>query len=171
MSRTPEKQVVLYTDGACSGNPGPGGYGVVLLFGSARRELSAGFRWTTNNRMELLAVISAVTAIREPCRLLIHTDSRYVLDAFGKGWLATWRRNGWMTAGRTPVRNRDLWERLDSLLAPHTPTFRWVKGHSDVAENERCDRLAVEATRSRPTGVDETYESTNPYHAGGRTMR
>ena len=163
VSKTPEKIVVIFTDGACSGNPGPGGYGAVLMYKGARKELSEGFRWTTNNRMELLAVISAVAAVKEPCKLAIHSDSKYVLGAFEKGWLESWRKNGWKTAKKKQVQNQDLWEKLDSLLSHHEPTFRWVKGHADADENNRCDELAVEASREHATSIDVCYEADNPF--------
>ncbi len=168
MSRAPEKEVVIFTDGACSGNPGPGGYGAVLIYKGARKELSEGFRWTTNNRMELRALIAAVAAVKEPCKLMIHSDSQYLLGAFEKGWLDSWRKNGWKTANKSPVQNRDLWEQLDSLLSHHEPFFQWVKGHSDVEENNRCDELAVMATRDKAASIDEGYEADNPFHPASR---
>ncbi|MYD35980.1 MAG: ribonuclease HI [Dehalococcoidia bacterium] len=160
-----EKQVTIYTDGACEGNPGPGGYGVVLLFGDARRELSEGYRLTTNNRMELLAVIRALEALKERCRVTLHSDSRYVIDGIEKGWAARWRANGWKRNKREAAINPDLWGRLLDLCDAHEVDFKWVRGHSGVPENERCDRLAVEAARGENLQADEVYE------AGARSAR
>ena len=141
------KQVALYTDGACSGNPGPGGWGAILRYGEHERELSGGEEQTTNNRMELTAVIEGLSVLKEPCSVDITTDSRYVADAVLKGWLANWQRNGWRNAQKNPVPNRDLWERLISLLRQHEVQFHWVRGHNGHPFNERCDKLAVEAYR------------------------
>ena len=162
LSNAPEKEVVIFTDGAYSGNPGPGGYGTVLIFKETRKELSEGFRWTSNNRMELMALIKGLSALKEPCKLDIHTDSKYLLGGVQKGWLDAWKKNGWKTAAKTPVLNRDLWERLDELLQPHDAHFTWVKGHADIAENNRCDELAVEATKKRANSIDGAYEISNP---------
>ena len=139
--------VVIYTDGACSGNPGPGGYGAVLLSGEHRNELSAGYARTTNNRMEMLAVIEALRALRKPCSVLVYSDSKYVIDAIQKRWIDGWRRRGWLKSDRKPVLNRDLWERMIEQLDRHDVRFEWVRGHSGVAENERCDELAVAACK------------------------
>lgn len=137
------KEVTVFTDGACSGNPGPGGWGAILRFGEHEKELSGGEAETTNNRMELSAVIAALSALKEPCRVTVVTDSKYVSDAVTLGWAEGWRRKGWKRAGGAPAQNPDLWERLLELLEIHTVTFRWVKGHDGHPENERCDRLAV----------------------------
>jgi ribonuclease HI len=157
------KTVDLYTDGACRGNPGPGGYGVVLIYGKHRKELSAGFRWTTNNRMELTALIKALLTLKEPCRLRIFSDSKYLLDSLRGEWILKWKKNGWRTASRQPVLNRDLWQELDRLLATHEPEYLWVKGHALTAENNRCDILAVTAANSKQLLVDEGYEAQNPF--------
>lgn len=157
------KTVDLYTDGACRGNPGPGGYGVVLIYGKHRKELSAGFRWTTNNRMELTALIKALLTLKEPCRVEIISDSKYLLDACREEWIPKWKKNGWRTASRQPVLNRDLWQELDRLLATHEPHYRWVKGHSLTPENIRCDKLAVSAANSQNLLIDEAYEAQNPF--------
>lgn len=141
------KEVEIFTDGACSGNPGPGGWGAVLRYGSARKELSGGEAETTNNRMELTAVIRALEALKEPCAVLLTTDSRYVCDAIVKGWLESWRRRGWKKADGKPALNRDLWEQLLPLLERHRVRFQWVKGHAGHPENERCDALAVAAAK------------------------
>ena len=134
-------EVVIWTDGACRGNPGPGGWGAVLLFGEHRRELRGGERDTTNNRMELTAAIRALEALKRPCRVRLHTDSEYVMRGITE-WLAGWRARGWKTAARKPVKNQDLWQALDAEVARHDIDWRWVRGHSGVEENERADALA-----------------------------
>ncbi len=151
------KTVTIYTDGACSGNPGPGGYGTVLLYGEARKELSGGYRLTTNNRMEILAVIKGLEALKEPCKVLLYSDSRYVVDAIEKGWVAKWRQNGWMRNKKERAQNVDLWERMTVLLEKHQVSFHWVKGHADNPENERCDELARMAIQSGSLLEDEMY--------------
>lgn len=138
------KEVKIYTDGACSGNPGPGGYGCVLIYKGHEKHMSGGERETTNNRMELTAVIEALSALREPCRVTLISDSKYVVDAIEKGWLDSWRENGWKKADGKAALNVDLWERLLPLLETHEVTFDWVKGHDGNEYNEICDRLAVE---------------------------
>ena len=137
------KKVSIYTDGACSGNPGPGGYGAVLVYGTVEKEISGGEGNTTNNRMEMLAVISALEALREPCEVKITSDSRYVVDAIEKGWLENWQKRGWRKADKSPVLNVDLWQRLVLLLEKHCVGFCWIKGHAGHPYNERCDALAV----------------------------
>jgi ribonuclease HI len=134
-------RVDIYTDGACSGNPGPGGWGSVLIYNGHRRELSGGETGTTNNRMELQAVIAAMEALKRPCQVTIHTDSVYVMKGVTE-WMANWKRRNWRTAGRQAVKNIELWQRLEQVLAPHHVRWRWVKGHSGVVENERADELA-----------------------------
>ena len=136
--------VEIFTDGACSGNPGPGGYGVVLRYGSVEKELSGGDSATTNNRMELTGVINGLSALKRPCRVILTTDSKYVCDSINKGWLYGWKKKGWIKSDKKPVLNVDLWEQLLPLLEKHDVTFNWVKGHAGHPENERCDRLAVE---------------------------
>ncbi len=149
------KQVNLYTDGACSGNPGPGGYGAILTFGKIEKELSAGFFSTTNNRMELMAAIVGLQALKEPCDVTLYSDSKYLIDAITLGWVEKWRQNNWMRTKKERAANVDLWETLLSLLQIHTVTFVWVKGHAGHPQNERCDRLAVAATqKSRELGRD-----------------
>ncbi|MGH8034863.1 MAG: ribonuclease HI [Lysobacterales bacterium] len=133
--------VHIYTDGACSGNPGPGGWGSVLLYNSHRRELSGGDRATTNNRMELQAVIESMHVLRRPCKVTIHTDSVYVMKGMTE-WLPQWKRRNWRTADKQPVKNQELWQMLEQALERHEVSWRWVKGHSGVAENERADELA-----------------------------
>lgn len=152
-----DKTVIIYTDGACSGNPGAGGYGIVLLYGTLRKELSAGFRKTTNNRMELLAVIKGLDALKEPCRVQLYSDSKYVVDAMEKGWVLKWQKNGWMRNKKERASNVDLWERLLPLLEKHRVSFHWVKGHADNPENERCDELARAAIQSGNLQDDEMY--------------
>ncbi len=138
------KQVEIFTDGACSGNPGPGGWGAVLRYGSAEKELSGGAADTTNNRMELSAVIAALSALKEPCKVTLTSDSKYVIDAVTKGWAKKWQANGWVKSDKKPALNADLWKKLLVLLEKHDVRFVWVKGHAGHPENERCDRLAVE---------------------------
>ncbi len=137
------KTVELFTDGACSGNPGPGGYGIVLRYGKNEKEISGGEAETTNNRMELTAVIVGLSALKEPCNVLLTTDSRYVADAVTKGWVYGWKARGWVKADKKPALNSDLWEKLLPLLETHNVTINWVRGHAGHPENERCDRLAV----------------------------
>ncbi len=140
------KKVEIFTDGACSGNPGPGGYGVVLRFGEYEKELSGGESETTNNRMELTAAIVGLEALKERCEVTLYSDSKYLIDAINCGWAVRWRENGWMRTKKDKALNPDLWERLLDLLERHKVTFVWVKGHAGHPENERCDRLAVEQT-------------------------
>ncbi len=141
-------KVTMYTDGSCLGNPGPGGYGTVLLYGENRKELSQGYSDTTNNRMELLAVITGLETLTRSCDVELWTDSKYVQQAITKGWLKNWQRNGWKTAAKKPVKNQDLWRKLMPQLEQHQVEFRWVKGHSGHPENERCDELARTAASS-----------------------
>lgn len=138
---TGSKIIDVYTDGACSGNPGPGGWGSVLLWGDHRRELSGGERQTTNNRMEMRAVIAALGALKTPSAVNIHTDSTYVMKGITE-WLPQWKRRNWRTASRQPVKNVDLWQQLEAALQPHQVKWIWVRGHSGVPENERADELA-----------------------------
>ena len=141
------KEVTIYTDGACSGNPGPGGYGVVLIFNGNRKEISGGFNNTTNNRMELMGVIMGLESLKEKCKVQIVSDSKYIVDAVEKGWLAKWRSNGWMRTKSEEAKNSDLWKRLWDLMEYHEVRFKWVKGHSDNPENTVCDKLAVSETK------------------------
>ena len=143
-----KKHIDIYTDGACSGNPGPGGWGVILSYGAHEKELSGGEMNTTNNRMELTAVIKGLEALKEPCAVRLVTDSKYVADSLLKGWARSWQRNGWKKADKKPALNSDLWERLLELLDTHDVKIEWVKGHAGHSENERCDRLAVEFYKS-----------------------
>lgn len=138
------KQVKIYTDGACKGNPGPGGWGAILDYKGKRRELSDGESSTTNNRMELSAVIASLSALTEPCEVTLTSDSRYVVDAVEKGWVYGWKKRGWKKSDNTPALNVDLWEKLLPLLSMHKVNFVWIKGHAGHPENERCDELAVQ---------------------------
>lgn len=137
------KHVDIYTDGACRGNPGRGGWGAVLVYGGKEKEISGGEALTTNNRMELTAAISALELLREPCDVTLTSDSKYLVDAINRGWLASWKKNGWKKADKKSVLNVELWERLDALLAVHCVRFVWVHGHQGHEYNERCDRLAT----------------------------
>jgi len=137
------KTVSIYTDGACSGNPGPGGWGAILQYKGVEKELSGGDAHTTNNRMELTAVISAMKALKEPCIVELYSDSKYVVDALEKGWAASWRKKGWVKSDKKPALNSDLWEILLELIEKHEVHYHWVKGHADNEFNNRCDALAV----------------------------
>ncbi len=139
------KKITIYSDGACSGNPGPGGYGVILKFNDITKELSAGFKNTTNNRMEIMGAIVGLEALKESCEVTIVTDSQYLVNAIEKGWAKKWKSQGWMRNKKEPALNPDLWDRLLKLVSKHTVTFQWVRGHNGHPENERCDELAVEA--------------------------
>jgi ribonuclease HI len=138
------QKVTIHTDGGCQGNPGPGGWGAVLTSGSHRKQMSGGVPATTNNRMELQAAIEALAALNKPCAIEFFTDSNYLKDGVTK-WIAGWKRNGWKTKAKEPVKNEDLWRRLDAVLAPHTVTWRWLKGHAGHSGNEECDQLATTA--------------------------
>jgi len=138
------KTVTIYTDGACSGNPGPGGWGAILEYKGQRREISGGEKQTTNNRMELTGVISALSALKEPCIVELYSDSKYVIDALEKGWVVSWRKKGWIKSDKKPALNPDLWEVLLNFTEKHEMHYHWVKGHADNPWNNRCDELAVE---------------------------
>jgi ribonuclease HI len=156
------KKITLYTDGACSNNPGPGGYGVVLLFESHRRELSGGYRRTTNNRMEILAAIKGLETLKEPCDVTLYSDSQYLVNAIEKGWAQRWQDAGWMRNKKEKAVNPDLWERLLALCEVHKVRFEWLRGHAGHDENERCDELATSAAHGSNLAVDEGYEKTLP---------
>ncbi len=141
------KTVTVYTDGACSGNPGPGGWGAILRYGPHEKVISGGEAETTNNRMELTAAIRALEALTEPCAVELYTDSRYLVDALEKGWVYNWKRNGWRKPDKKPALNVDLWEQLLALLESHEVRLHWVRGHADNAFNNRCDKLAVAESR------------------------
>lgn len=152
------KHVTMYTDGACKGNPGPGGYGLVLTFGDHRKEFSGGFRKTTNNRMELLACIEGLKALRYPCQVTIYSDSKYVVQAVEDRWINGWMARGWVTKAKEPVKNKDLWLEFIGLLNRHTVNMVWVKGHAGNKENERCDVLATEYAAKADLPQDEVFE-------------
>lgn len=140
-----EGEVIIYTDGACSGNPGPGGWAAILMYGDHIKEISGGETSTTNNRMELTAAIEALRRLKRPCRVTLYSDSAYLVNAFEQGWLEKWQQNGWRTSKKEPVENRDLWQTLLELTGRHDVRFRKVKGHHDNPWNNRCDALAVAA--------------------------
>lgn len=155
------KRVIIHTDGGCKGNPGPGGYGAVLVSGAHRLELSAGYRRTTNNRMELRAAIAALEQLKTPCEVELHSDSKYLIDAVSKNWIAGWKKRGWLTAAKQPVKNQDLWEQLLVAAAPHKISWRWVKGHAGHVENERCDELGNLAIAGKNLQEDVGFESVS----------
>ncbi|RMF22889.1 MAG: ribonuclease HI [Cyanobacteria bacterium J083] len=151
------KKVTIYTDGACSGNPGTGGYGAVLLYNQHRKELSGGFKLTTNNRMEMMAVIAALESLKTPCYVTLHTDSKYIVDAITQGWAKKWQANNWKRNKKEKAKNPDLWEKILDLCNRHHVEFVWVKGHAGILENEVCDRLAVAASRAENLLEDSGY--------------
>ncbi len=157
----PEPHVIIYTDGACTGNPGPGGYGAVLIYGSQRKELSGGFRRTTNNRMELMAAIEGLRALNRRARVTLYTDSRYLADAINRGWVNAWKARGWRKSNKEPALNVDLWKQLLEQLGRHQVTIEWVEGHAGVSENERADRLSVDAAHAKNLPSDTGYEQGN----------
>lgn len=154
--------VTIYTDGSSRGNPGPGGYGALLLAGEHRKELSGGFARTTNNRMELMAAIAGLEALKKPSTVVLHSDSRYVVDAVNKGWVDSWKTRGWKKADKQPVKNRDLWERLQSAADGHAVTWKWVKGHAGHEHNECCDELATSAADGSDLPPDEGFVEELP---------
>ena len=141
------KEVTIYTDGACSGNPGPGGYGTVLIYNGIQKELSGGYLDTTNNRMEIMGVLKGLEALKGTCKVTVYSDSKYVVDAIEKGWLANWKKNNWIKSNKEKALNVDLWKRLLELMEIHDVSFQWVKGHQNNEKNNRCDQLAVQASR------------------------
>ena len=151
--------IEIYTDGACEPNPGPGGYGAVLLHPKKRMEISGGFRLTTNNRMEMLAAIKGLELLKQPCRVVLYSDSKYLVDAMTEGWPERWKKKGWWRTRSERAANVDLWERLLSLCAVHRVDFRWVKGHAGIVENERCDALSMAALAPADLPVDEGFEN------------
>ncbi len=152
------KIVDIYTDGACSGNPGEGGYGIVMLYNGNRKEVNKGFKMTTNNRMELLAVIDALSLLKEPCKVRLYSDSKYVVSAIKEGWLIGWIAKNWKNSKKEPVKNVDLWKELIPLIEKHEVEFIWVKGHADNVENERCDELARDAIKNSILNFDEGFD-------------
>ena len=154
--------IQIYTDGACKGNPGPGGYGAVLLCDGQRKELSGGFRKTTNNRMELMACIEGLRSLKRPSKVTLTSDSKYVVNAMARGWAKRWRSKGWKLSPSKPAKNSDLWKELLALCEKHAVTFLWVKGHDGHSENERCDALAVAASEQKNLPADGAFETPKP---------
>jgi len=152
------QQVTIFTDGACKGNPGPGGFGVVLKSGKHRLELAKGYSRTTNNRMELMAAIVGLESLTEPCEVELHSDSRYLIDALTKNWIKGWQAKGWKTSANQAVKNQDLWQRLTAAAATHKVAWKWVRGHAGHAENECCDQLAVAAATARDLLPDQGFQ-------------
>jgi ribonuclease HI len=157
----PPKQVMVYTDGACLGNPGPGGYGVVLVYGKERKELSGGFSLTTNNRMELTAAIVGLEALKSNCSVTLWTDSQYLVNGMNNGWARKWKAKGWMRTRSEKALNADLWEKLLALCERHDVRFHWIRGHAGHPENERCDRLATDAAKGQHLPPDTGYDFHN----------
>ncbi len=157
-----KKEIIIYTDGACLGNPGPGGYAAVLKSGSRVKEISGGFRLTTNNRMEILAVIQALIALKDTkdYDITLYTDSRLVVNAINSGWIEKWKKNNWKRNAKDPVLNPDLWAELDSLWKNHNIKIEWVEGHAGIPGNERCDVLSKNAAKASDLAIDEAYEKT-----------
>lgn len=153
------KNVEIYTDGACTGNPGRGGFGAVLIYNGNEKQISCGYRKTTNNRMELMAAVESLGLLKEPCNVTLYSDSKYLTDAINQKWLFTWQKNGWKKSDKKSVLNTDLWTKLLNLLEVHNVTFIWVKGHAGNKYNEICDALAVEAYNNGAEGVDQYYEN------------
>ena len=153
------KKVEIYTDGACTGNPGKGGFGAILVYNGNEKRISKGFRLTTNNRMELLGAIEALRLLKEKCEVTLTSDSKYLTDAINKGWLNSWQKNGWKKADKKPVLNIDLWQELLRLMNEHDVRFEWVKGHAGNHYNEICDLMAVEAYNTNAVNIDENYEN------------
>lgn len=158
---SPNRRVIIYTDGSSRGNPGPGGYGVVILDGGKRKELARGYRLTTNNRMELMACIAALESVKKPSTVVLYTDSSYVANGINLGWAKKWRAHGWMRTHGEPAMNADLWDRLLTLCENHSVRFVWVRGHAGNTDNERCDKLALAASSTGEQAIDEGYERHN----------
>jgi ribonuclease HI len=163
-------EVEIYTDGGCQPNPGPGGYGAVLLHPKKRAEVMGGFRLTTNNRMEILAAIKGLEMLKQPCKVTLYSDSQYLVNAMMEGWVKTWKKKGWWRTNKERPENVDLWKRLDELCEVHQVEFRWVRGHAGNVENERCDQLCMEALRQANLPVDEGYEN-KPDEEGARPIK
>lgn len=154
----PLKHVVIYTDGACIGNPGPGGYGVVLISGSTRKELSGGYRRTTNNRMEIIAAINGLRSLKYKCKVTLYSDSQYLVQSMQLGWAKSWKAKGWMRNKKERAINPDLWEQLLQICEQHEVEFIWIKGHAGQPENERCDILSTQAAQQKDLQIDTSYE-------------
>ncbi|HLO14326.1 MAG TPA: ribonuclease HI [Anaerolineales bacterium] len=157
-----KKEIAIYTDGACDPNPGAGGYGAVLLFENKRKEISGGFRLTTNNRMEIYAAIKSLELLKQPCRVTLYSDSRYLVSAMMEGWVEKWKKRNWWRTHKEHAVNVDLWEKLSALCETHEVNFVWVKGHDGNPENERCDQLSYAALRRRHLPPDEVFENPSP---------
>jgi ribonuclease HI len=157
MTQQTMDEVTIYTDGSSRGNPGPGGFGAILICGQHRKEISQGFQRTTNNRMELLGVIESLKTLKRPCRVTVYSDSTYVVQAIKQNWLSNWKRRNWKTSTNTPVKNVDLWLKLEEQLAIHQVTFKWIQGHAGHPQNERCDELAVAASQNKNLPRDEGF--------------
>ena len=151
------KEVTIFTDGACSGNPGRGGFGVILNYMGKIKEISKGYICTTNNRMEIMAALAGLNALKEPCKVTLYSDSKYLVDSVNKGWIASWQKNGWKNSKKEKVKNRELFEELINLINIHQVEFCWVKGHDGHTENERCDYLATTAAKSKNALEDTGY--------------
>lgn len=151
------KEVSIYTDGACSGNPGKGGFGVILNYMGKKKEISKGYKCTTNNRMEIMAALAGLNALTEPCKVILYSDSKYLVDSVNKGWIASWQKNGWKNSKKEKVKNRELFEELIELMNVHEVEYRWVKGHDGHSENERCDFLATSAAKADNLEEDTGY--------------
>jgi ribonuclease HI len=151
-------RVVIYTDGACTGNPGPGGYGAILKYKDRRKEISAGYRKTTNNRMELMAIIKALSSLKNSCQVILFTDSQYIVDSVTQGWAIRWREKDWQRNKKERALNPDLWEKLLDLFEKHKIEMRWIKGHAGEKENERADLLATQAVKGKHLLIDQYYE-------------
>ncbi len=156
-SFTAEDTIIIYTDGACTGNPGAGGYGAVIIDGDRREEISGGYKHTTNNRMEMMAAIAALKSLELNSQVKLHSDSKYIVDAVVKGWAKKWQANGWRRNPKEMAKNPDLWQELLDLCQVHNVEFKWVKGHAGIPENEQCDRLAVEAAHQNNLPIDQGY--------------
>ena len=154
------QKIIIYTDGACTGNPGAGGYGAVLIDGAERKEISGGYQLTTNNRMEMMGAIAALKSLSTKSKVILHSDSKYIVDAIKQGWAKRWQANGWKRNKKEKAKNPDLWQELLDLCQKHDVEFVWVKGHAGIAENERCDRLAVAAAQQPNLPLDKGYETT-----------
>lgn len=148
------KEIIIYTDGSSRGNPGPGGYGTLMIFQGHRKELSGGFAKTTNNRMEILAALTGIESLLEPCQVTVYSDSKYVIDTMDKGWIHGWKKKDWSRGPNKPLKNADLWKRMAEAVRGHKISWKWVKGHSGHPENERCDQLATEAADRRGNPQD-----------------
>ena len=155
------KAVKIFTDGGCLGNPGPGGYAAILTYGDHKKEISGGYKLTTNNRMELMACIKGLEALKYPCEVTITSDSKYVVDGISKGWAKNWQKNNWRRSNKEKAENIDLWEKLLSLSGYHVTHFVWVRGHDGHEENERCDQLAKEAATAEYLEIDLGYKEKN----------